>query len=441
MFWKKKDKGEDPKAAEPAREAPRAAAAPQPRPEPPRTQPPPQAPRPSAPPQAQPAPAAAAGKGAGAAIDAALTARRGPQGAPVSPDSMAAQARAADRLAASGESVDQQAARDLAAGQIDRGLDALRDAAEKVKSSPDRWRVLGALAFNVDAGRAKWAYEHLYSFEPRQFYDCLFLARLRGLGGQIADAREAATAALNVAANDVERGIAHGELGLIAIASKETATAMRHAEEAVAIGRRAGCGAGGPRDLVGRLVLQGDAALLAEQHAKARAPLAEALGLIRKDAQAAPSDTGVARAVCEVLEKCAAAASGAGDHAAAKGQIDEALNIRRKLVSALPGADGRRGLAQSLMMRAEMLRAAGDAAGARASYEECLGLLRQVGEAAPRDLVAQREVWVTMWRMAVNNVGMDWRQVVASMEAMDRNGALDEDGRKFLGEAKRRAAA
>jgi tetratricopeptide (TPR) repeat protein len=449
MFFKKKDKGEAPKANGKAPEPPREER----RPEPPRAAappppaaPPPQAARPA--PQPPPQAPSSGSRGPGAAIDAALNAARGPAGAPPSAPSVLAQARAADLLAQSSDSTDKAAAQNLAAGRIDQAFDALQAAAQKINDegrdkigAANRWRTLGALAFNVQAGRSKWAYEHLFNFEPRQFWDCIFLARLRGLGQQLEQAKEAATTALSVAANDAEKGAARAELGLIALATKDGAQAIQHAEESIAIARRVGAGPGGPRDFLARLVLLGDAALAVGEGARARAAFTEALDLVKRDAQANPSDSTIARAMCEVLEKCAASAAHGKDHAAAKAQIEEALGIRRRVQSALTPVEGKRGVSQTLVLKAELMRAAGDGAAAKAAYEESLGLLRQVAEAEPRNGMAQRDVWVAMWRMAVANIGMDWRQVVGAMERMDSAGALDEDGKRFLGEAKRRAAA
>lgn len=443
MFFKKKDKAEPAKAdakpaAPAAREEPRREER---RPEPPRAAAP--APQPAAAPRpaSQPAPA---GKGPGGVIDAALNAARGPKGAPVSIESLIAQARAADRLAQSSDPTDQQAAKALAAGQIEQGFNALQQAADAFykagnANAPNAWRTLGALAFNVAAGRSKLAYEHLFNFQPRQFWDCIFLARLRGIGGQMPEAHEAASAAVAVASDDVERGLARAELGLIALASNDAAQALQHAEESIAMARRAGAGPSGQRDLIGRLVLLGDAALATSETARARAAFVEALALVRKDGQAAPTDTTVARAVCEVLEKCAAAH--ASEPAVSAKYIDEAVTLRRRIQPALSATEGKRGLAHTLTLKAELARTGGDQAGAKAAFEESLALARQLGEADPKNASAQREVWVAMWRMAVANAGMDWRQVASAMERIDSAGGLDEDGKRFLGEAKRRAAA
>lgn len=440
MFFKKKDKGEEPaknaKVEEPRREAPRQeaprAAAPAPQPQ--------QAAR--APSAAPPSPIQA-NQGPGAAINAALTAAQGPAGAPRSSDSLFAQARAADQLAQSGDGVHKQAAKDLAAGQLDKGFDALEAAAKKIsdRAAASRvWSMIGGLAFNVAAGRSRAAYEQCFQVEPRRFWDCIFLARLRGISGQIVEAHNAATAAVSAAGDDVEKGLARSELGMIALANNEAPYALQHAEESIALARRAGCGVGGMRDFVGRLVLLGDAALTVRERARSLAAYTEALGLVRRDAEAAPNDKTLAMALCEVLEKCAAAAYDQ-DPAAAMKFIDEAIAIRRRLQPALSPIDGKRGLAQSLTLKAELLRSGKDSAGAKAAYDESLALARQIGEAAPKDPVAQRDVWAAMWRMAVAEAGMDWRQVAGAMERMESQGALDDNGKKFLGEARRRAAA
>ncbi len=432
MFFKKKDKGEAPKGkdkAEARREEPRR--------EEPRRQEPQHAPEPQ---RGQALPAAAStSKGPGASIDAALNTRRGPRGAPVSPESAAAQMRAADALASSSDAVDRAAARDIAAGDIDKGFEALQTAAQAAgQRGAERWRTLGALAFNVDAPRAKFVYENLFNFQPRQFWDGIYLARLRGIGQQLDQAREAADGALQAAANDGDRATARSELGLISVATKDGPGALAHAEAAIALGK----GAATPRDMVVRQILLGDAALITGEHARARAAFADALDAAKRIGAAAPNDTVLARGVCEVLEKCAAAAASDKDHPAALKHIDEALNIRRRLGSALPPADAKRGVAQTLNLKGELLRVANDAAGAKAAFDEGLQLVREISEANPRDPAAQRDHWGVLWRMASTaGAGVGWPQVVSTMERMQSAGALDQDGRRYLDEAKRRAAA
>ena len=450
MFFKKKDKGaapepkgkekvearrEEARREEPRRQEPQREPKREPRRESQR-----EAQRAPEPSRAQGVPAApSTSRGPGASVDAALIARRGPRGAPVSPESLAAQTRAADMLASSSDPVDREAARAIAAGDVDNGLEALQGAAQGAgQRGVDRWRTLGALAFNVDAPRAKFAYEHLFNFQPRQFWDGIYLARLRGIGQQLEPAKEAANSALEAAANDAERAQARCELGLIAVAANDGPGALAHAEAAVALGKAAST----PRDMVVRHVLMGDAALLTGEHPKARAAFTQALEGAKQLGAAAPSDVTLARGVCEVLEKCAAAAGSSKDHDAALKHVDEALNIRRRLSSALAPAEAKRGVAQTLNLKGELRRAANDASGAKAAFEEGLGLVRQISEASPRDPAAQRDHWGVLWRMAsTTGAGVSWPQVVSTMERMQSAGALDQDGRRYLDEAKRRAAA
>jgi tetratricopeptide (TPR) repeat protein len=468
MFFKKKDKGEDAskdkgkKGKEEAAAPPPPPAAPPPQPaarapEPPRAP----APAPSAPtPAAQPAPAAAAarpngaappaaapaarGGSPGATLDAVLTSRHGAgRGAPLTPDAVAAQRRGADMLAQSAEPVDRAAAEDLAAGRLDQAFNALRTAAEAAvpAAAPGRWRTLGQIAFLVDAGRAKWAYEHVFNYQPRQFWDCLYLARLRGIGRQMTGALEAAEAALLAAMTEEEKGIARAELGLIALATGDGLKGVTHAEAAIAHSRAVGIRNGeDERDLVGRQLLLGDSAMLASDLPKARQAFADSLAGARKLGQANPNDSLFARGVCELLEKSAQGAFKARDHGAAKGFLDEALGIRRKLQSVLTPAEGRRGLVQTLALAGEARLAAGDGAGAKGAFDEAIALTRQVSDANPTDPAAQRELWTVMWRIAqVEGASVGWKDVAQTMERMSSAGALDADAARFLDEAKRRA--
>ncbi|MDX2235343.1 MAG: hypothetical protein NW200_12665 [Hyphomonadaceae bacterium] len=451
MFFKKKDKGgsdgpEDnapkAKAPEPPPRAAQAAPPPAPPAPPVQARQPAPAPAPAAAPPTRPAAAPPSG-GQGGAVNAALSAWRSGRSVPSSIESLRAQAAAADRLA-TGDDTDRAAAALIAGGQVEQGLDMLGAAAEAAGvAGAQRWRTLGQLAFNVEGGRARVAYEKLFSLHPRQFWDSLFLARLRGLAGLLGEAREAAENALAAATQDADRGIAHAELALIAAAARDPRTALIQAEQAIAFARSAGVGAGDPdRELAGRLVLAGDAALALGDVAKARAVFAEGLALARKMGAAAPTDPLRARGVCELLEKVATAAVAAKDFDAARNAAEEALGICRKLSAAMPAPDGQRLLSKALNVRGEVAAASGDAAGEKAAFAESLTIMRQVGAANPNDAVAQRELWTVMWRLAqVAGAGIPWSEVARTMETIHSAGVLDPEGARFLEEARRRAAA
>ena len=435
MFFKKKDKGE----------APAKAAAPEPRRDEPRReearreenwrQEPARQAAPVAP------PAAPARAGAGASVDAALVKARGGKGAPVSFEAVAAQAAAADVLASSSDPADRAAARDLAAGETEKGLNGLFAAAQANPLNAARWRTLGALAFNVDASRSRFAYLSAFNLPERRFWDGIWLARLRGLSSDLSGAVEATDVAGNLAANDAERAVAHTELGLIMAAAKQPEKALKHAEEALLLGGRPTT-TDMQRQAVVRYMLLGDSALDLNDLSKARKALADALEVARKLGAAAPKDVTLAIGVCEVLEKNTVAAIAAQDNAAAKAAIDEAVSIRRRLASAVKLPDLDRGLARSLTVKGEVARNAGDTAGANAAFEECLNLVRRISDAHPRDEAAQRELWRTMWHVAsVRGAGGHWNQVVAAMEKMQAGGVLDPEGRRFLEEGRRRVPA
>lgn len=441
MFFKKKDKGGE----TPAKGAPEArreeSRREEPRREEPRRQEPP---RQSAPtPQAAPPPPAAPAKpGAGAAIDAALAKARGPAGAPISFEALTAQTAAADRLASSNDPADREAARDLAAGAIEKGFSTLFSAAGKDPAqAAARWRTLGALAFTVDARQSRFAYLSAFNLPERQFWDGIWLARLRGQTGELVEALEAADMAGNLAANDAERSIAHCEYGLILNAGGDNEKALKHAEQAIALAPLANTPET-QRQAVVRLVLLGSAAQALQDLPRARKAFADALALGRQLGSAAPRDPLLAVAVCELLEKCGLAASLDKDHAAAVASIEEALNIRRRLSSVLPVTEVDRGIARSLTMKGELLLQAGDGTSAAAAFDESLRLLRKLAETQPQNPAAQQELWRTMWHMAsAQGPGPHWNAVVATMEKMQNGGALDAEGRRFLEEGRRRVPA
>ena len=428
MFFKKKDKGAAPAKAE----APAKAAVAEPRREETRRQEPARQAQPAAPPVKV---------GAGAAIDAALTKARAPKGAPASFESVAAQTAAADVLASSSDPADRAAARDIAAGEIERGFSGLYTAADAdLAGGAARWRTLGALSFAIDTTRSQDAYLSAFKSPARQFWDCIWLARLRGFNGKLLEAAQTVEVAGTLASTDSERAVAHCEFGQILYAGSEMEKALQHAESAVALAGQAATPDQQHRAIT-RFILLGDVALALNQPDKARKAMADALGVARKLGAAAPKDATLALGICEILEKNATAAAAANDNAAASVVIEEAIGLRRRVGSALSHGDVDRGLARALSIKGEVLRAAGNGAGALAAFEESLALVRKIGAARPRDLSAQRDLWRTMWHIAsFQDSNVDWGQVVGAMEKMLAVGALDKEGLRYLEEGRRRRA-
>jgi tetratricopeptide (TPR) repeat protein len=389
--------------------------------------------------------------GAGAMADikarmvAALASRSRTTG-PTSAEAVAAQDAAATALAAAADPSGRAAASELANGAIEQAFSTLeQDARAATDDAAEKWRRLGALAFGVDATRARIAYEEAYRLDIDDFWTCVFLARLRALNGQMDAAQECALAARDAAGTEDQVSLAHAEMAQIALGAGDARAARDAGGEAVdaaraALQRRPDHPAL-LRDLAARLVLLGDAEISLGEVAAARSAYSEALALVRKLGHAAPSDPSLARAVADCLEKVAAAQSRLTEHGEAVKTCEESVSIRRRLLAFEPnGSITARGLAGALNTLGEVRRMAGDAAGARAAFDEGLALARRLADAEPGNPALQREVWVAMWRMAqMGGAGIEWAQVAQTMEVIASRGALLQADERFLAEARRRA--
>jgi len=89
----------------------------------------------------------------------------------------------------------------------------------------------------------------------------------------------------------------------------------------------------------------------------------------------------------------------------------------------------------------DVLVKAGDLAGAKARFEACLGVSEKLAAQNPGSAEAQRDVWVSMWRMAkMEGSGVSWALVLARMQAMKDRGVLFPADEQFLEQARANAA-
>ena len=86
--------------------------------------------------------------------------------------------------------------------------------------------------------------------------------------------------------------------------------------------------------------------------------------------------------------------------------------------------------------------AAGDLKGARQSFEESLQMARRLAAANPNSAAAQRDVAVSMWKLAsLPDSPIRWAEVAATWRHLVKLGLLPPRDAGFVAEAERRAAA
>jgi len=91
----------------------------------------------------------------------------------------------------------------------------------------------------------------------------------------------------------------------------------------------------------------------------------------------------------------------------------------------------------SLERLGDVLVKAGDLSGAKARFEASLGVREKLAAQNPGSAEAQRDVWVSMWRMAkMPGSGISWIEVRDRMEAMKARGALFPPDEPFLEQAR-----
>ena len=104
-------------------------------------------------------------------------------------------------------------------------------------------------------------------------------------------------------------------------------------------------------------------------------------------------------------------------------------------------ADLQRNLSVALGKAGNVLTAQGDLAGAAKAYDEALAISRRLAAADPTNAVLQRDVFVSLWKLATAKAdGVRWADVLAQLESMDRKGILLPSDRGALDEARQNAA-
>jgi len=110
-----------------------------------------------------------------------------------------------------------------------------RDAEDATVDAAERWRRLGALVAGVDTATALTAYESAFRLQPRDFWTCVELSRLRQCIGDLRGSEEAAAAAQRVATTDREVLVAYGEIGNVLVAQGDGPGALAAYRRGLAI--------------------------------------------------------------------------------------------------------------------------------------------------------------------------------------------------------------
>jgi hypothetical protein len=101
-----------------------------------------------------------------------------------------------------------------------------------------------------------------------------------------------------------------------------------------------------------------------------------------------------------------------------------------------------RDVSVSLTKLGDVLVAQGDLAGAKQRYQESAEILKRLSAADPSSARLQRDVSVSLWKLAgIAGSGVSWRQVAEAFEAMQGRGILAPADRRFIEEARKKAAA
>lgn len=346
-------------------------------------------------------------------------------GAPGTPDAVRALRAAAEALVASPDSVSRTAINSFLAGRLGDAYQVLRDQASGTDpQSLERLRRLGALAFLVDVRIAQDAYEAAYAADRRDFWGCIYVARLRGLTGRLDGSKEAAEAALAEARTPRERSQAESELALIALGRSDGDAARRHSRAGVETMRAVNA----PDELAPSLTLLGDVSVMLGDYADAGSAYQEALSLYKSLGAAAPSDINIARSAADTQEKIATVISRQGRHQEAVAASAESVELRRRLLAARPGEVAELvAMAMSCNTFGDVRRSAGDLPGARTAFIEARGFAREAIGIRPNSARAHREAWMAVYRMAqIENTRPAWGEVVAAMDFARAHGALTE---------------
>ncbi|MBL8548963.1 MAG: hypothetical protein JNJ73_03185 [Hyphomonadaceae bacterium] len=278
--------------------------------------------------------------------------------AALEPRQLAEQGEAAESLVAEQTPAAKEAAREIAAGDLDAAIATLeRDARADVAAAAEKWRRLGALVMGVNTAKARAAYEEAFKLQPDDFWTCVELARLRQEAGDLNGARAAAECAEHSAREDRDRSVAATELGGIWREAGNLADAKRQFERALDIDERLA------RDNPGSAEAQRDLSVSLNK-----------LGDVLREG---------------------------GDLSGAKARYEEGLVVRERLARDNPGsASAQRDLSISYERLGDVAENSGDMAGAIARYEQSLPIARALADKNPSHPGLAKDAEITERRVA-----------------------------------------
>ena len=298
------------------------------------------------------------------------------------------------------------AAKELAEGDLAHGFDTLKaHARHKASEAAQEWRDIGALAYDRDPQTALEAYREATRLDGSDFWSWIYLARLeRRQAGNVTAARQAAEAALEVAANDREKGQAQEDLTDLYLMLGDVSGASQAAIQSLdfrrRVANRADTNSNDSRNVSISLDRLGDVAVLAGDLAAAHTAFEESLETRRKLAAANPGSAQAQRDVSASLMRLGDVAVLAGDLGAARTAFEESHDVLAKLAAANPGsAEAQRDVAVSLERLGDLAVNAGDLAAARTAFEESLETRRNLAADNPGSAQAQRDVSVSLERL------------------------------------------
>ncbi|BDI03308.1 tetratricopeptide repeat protein [Sphaerotilus microaerophilus] len=350
-----------------------------------------------------------------------------------------------------------------------RSADTAQDNRDLAVALDELGKLLAAQGDGVGA-RARFEesldiFRHLAAVNPSlDVYQRDFAHMLRRLGdllirqGELAAARvhlqgslaiRQRLAAANPGSADDQRdhSLILSKLGDLLLAEGDPAAARAHFEDSLAITRRLAAAhpgsANAQRDLSIGLERLGDRLLAQRDLAGARALFEEDLAISQRLAAADPGSASAQRDLSVSLNKIGDLLLAQRDFSGARARFQDSLAIRQRLAAADPAsATAQRDVRINQNRLGDLLFGQGDLAGAHTHFQASLAIAQRLAAADPSSAQAQaqREVWLTMWRLRqLPDSGITWAQIAQAIEAQQARGTLLPGDQRYLDDARQRA--
>ena len=239
---------------------------------------------------------------------------------------------------------------------------------------------------------------------PSDFWTHIERARLAQTIGNLPRARAAAEDGVRAAGGDLERGVALGELGEIALLQGDLATAAEAFGDYLELSQ--GWVDASPsdrelkRNLFISLVKYGSFEVASGNLTGASTSYNESLAIARQLSAGDPSSAVAQRDLSVSLERVGDVAVVRGDLAGASAAYNESMVITRRLLAGDPSSvQAQRNVSTSIYRVGDVAVARGDLASAGAAYSESLAINRRISAGDPSSAVAQRDVSFSLSRL------------------------------------------